>query len=149
MVGVKILKWAFLILAVVCLAAIGIMYGYKAWLLGAFVMLGSLLWTSMQFLIEALGNKGWICAFMGRWKVMGFLILMVLIIAPIMCSIFLYDSTDIFYFNPKKNYEKWDNLNWLGVWCGTIALIIAFYPVVVCRGIYELFHWLFTVGRKK
>ena len=58
MVGVKILKWAFLILAVVCLAAIGIMYGYKAWLLGACVMLGSLMWTSMQFLIEALGNNG-------------------------------------------------------------------------------------------
>lgn len=58
MVSVKILKWAFLILAVVCLTAIGFIYGYEALLLGACVMLGSLLWTSMQFLISALENKG-------------------------------------------------------------------------------------------
>ena len=48
MKGVKILKWIFWILAFVCLAAIGILYGLKVWCLGAGVMIGSSLCETMS-----------------------------------------------------------------------------------------------------
>lgn len=78
-------------------------------------------------------------------------ILACLITLPICFTVLfsLYLDLKNISFNPKRNYEKWDNLNWLGVWCGTIALIIAFYPVVISRGICELSRWMFTVGRKR
>lgn len=68
-----------------------------------------------------------------------------------MISIYaFYDGyIDFYRFNPQYNYEKWDNLNWLGVWCGTILIIILFYPAAICYVVYRLFRWLFTVGRKK
>ena len=77
------------------------------------------------------------------------LILPMLIFLPILIAIGVDDDWKDISFNPKCNYKKWDNLNWLGVWCGTIILIIAFYPIIISRVIYNLFHWLFTVGRKK
>lgn len=64
-------------------------------------------------------------------------------------SLFSLINMDYSYFNPIRNRERWDNLNWLGIWCGTILIIMLFYPVAICYGIYNLFHWLFTVGRKK
>ena len=77
------------------------------------------------------------------------LILFVFIFLPILYSISLYDSVDCISFSPKHNYEEWDNLNWFGVWCGTIALIISWYPVAIYRMMRNLFIWIFTVGRKK
>lgn len=78
-----------------------------------------------------------------------FIVLPITIILSIIYSICIYDSEDWISFNPKQNYEKWDNLNWFWVWCGTIALIIAWYPVAIYRAIRKLLYWLFTVGRKK
>ena len=49
-----------------------------------------------------------------------------------------------FAFNLKANYEKWDSLNWFGVWVFTISYWIVFLPFTIIALIY----WLFTVGRK-
>lgn len=49
-----------------------------------------------------------------------------------------------FAFNLKTNYEKWDTLNWFGVWVFTILYWIVFLPFTIIALIY----WIFTVGRK-
>ena len=49
-----------------------------------------------------------------------------------------------FAFNLKANYEKWDTLNWFGVWVFTILYWIVFLPFTIITFIY----WIFTVGRK-
>lgn len=47
-------------------------------------------------------------------------------------------------FNLKENYERWEKLNWFGVWFFTICYWIAFLPFTIMALIY----WIFTVGRK-
>ena len=51
---------------------------------------------------------------------------------------------DVFYFNPKENYNRWYRLNWFGVWVFTILYWIAFLPFTIIALIY----WIFTTGRK-
>lgn len=77
-----------------------------------------------------------------------FFIIFTLIAA--MFSLYSYEiGMDYSYFNPKCNYKRWDNLNWLGVLCGTLFIIVMFYPACLCCAVYKLFYWIFTVGRKK
>jgi hypothetical protein len=47
-------------------------------------------------------------------------------------------------FNLKANYERWNALNWFGVWVLTILYWIAFLPFTIIA----LICWIFTVGRK-
>lgn len=42
-------------------------------------------------------------------------------------------------FNPRKNYKRWDGLNWFGVWFFTIVYWIVFLPFGIAIGIYKLF----------
>lgn len=61
-----------------------------------------------------------------------------------MCfSIFTLLADGKLFFNPFKNYEKWYELNWFGVWTITILYWIMFLPVSIMLGIYKLF----TIGR--
>lgn len=50
-----------------------------------------------------------------------------------------------FAFNLKSNYEKWYELNLLGVWFFTILYWLAFLPFTIIA----LIVWIFTVGRKQ
>ena len=49
-----------------------------------------------------------------------------------------------FAFNLEANYEKWNILNWFGVWFFTILYWIVFLPFTILA----LICWIFTVGRK-
>lgn len=51
---------------------------------------------------------------------------------------------DLSVFNPIRNYDKWDDLNWFGVGVMTLLFNIFFIPYAICYWIYKLF----TVGRK-
>ena len=53
-------------------------------------------------------------------------------------------NLDMTTFDPTRNYEKWKNFNWVGVWAGTIFLHIIYLPLAICYWVYRLL----TVGRK-
>lgn len=52
------------------------------------------------------------------------------------------------YFNPIENYEKWDEMNWLGVWVFTIIYWIVFLPLSILVGVTTGLYKLFTFGRR-
>jgi len=53
--------------------------------------------------------------------------------------------SDLYFFNPIRNYKKWKSLNFLGVGFFTILLHILFPHMAIIYWIYVLF----TFGRKK
>lgn len=55
---------------------------------------------------------------------------------------------DDHYFNPIENYEKWDEMNWLGVWVFTIIYWIVFLPLSILVGVTTGLYKLFTFGRR-
>ena len=69
-----------------------------------------------------------------------------LILFLLICSIVLGISLniDLEIFNPIRNYNEWDNLNWLGIFVITLLLNIIFIPYAIGYWIYKLF----TIGRK-
>lgn len=52
------------------------------------------------------------------------------------------------FFNPFKNYEKWDCFNWVGVWILTILYWIIFLPMSIILGALYGIYKLFTIGRR-
>lgn len=58
---------------------------------------------------------------------------------------YLFYNDDL--FNPITNYEKWNDLNWVGVWTITILIIIIFLPFFIIHLLFKLLYWMFTVGR--
>lgn len=52
------------------------------------------------------------------------------------------------YFNPIENYEKWNEMNWLGVWVFTIIYWIVFLPLSILVGVTTVLYKLFTFGRR-
>lgn len=57
---------------------------------------------------------------------------------------FVKDWGDLSIFNPKRNYDKWETLNWFGIIVITLFLNIIFIPYAVIYWVYILF----TIGRK-
>ena len=52
---------------------------------------------------------------------------------------------DLSIFNPIRNYNKWNKINWFGVIVATVLLNIGF-------PLYALVYWVYklvTVGRKQ
>lgn len=43
------------------------------------------------------------------------------------------------FFNPIRNYEQWDKMNWFGVIFCTIAINIILFPYAIAYWIYKLF----------
>lgn len=54
------------------------------------------------------------------------------------------NENDISFFNPVRNYKKWVQFNWFGIFFITLFLNIILLPYAVCYWIYKLF----TIGRK-
>ena len=52
------------------------------------------------------------------------------------------------YFNPVKNYENWDSLNWFGVSVFTLLINIAFLPMAILYWVFKFFAFIFTVRRR-
>lgn len=67
------------------------------------------------------------------------------------CLVWLFYTSILvneIYFNPIGNYEKWDSMNWFGVWFLTILYWIVFFaPTIICV-VWIGFYKLFTVGRR-
>lgn len=49
------------------------------------------------------------------------------------------------FFNPIRNYEQWNKMNWFGIIFCTIAVNVILFPYAICYWIYKLF----TTGRKE
>lgn len=66
------------------------------------------------------------------------------------------DSEEAFtIFNPVRNYEQWDAMNWFGVGVVTLLLNVIFIPCSIFYWVYKIIeivvyciYWLFTVGRR-
>lgn len=59
--------------------------------------------------------------------------------------VFALNADDLSFFNPIRNYKKWDCMNWFGTIFFTLLLNIIF-PV------YSIGYWFYklcTVGRNK
>ncbi len=66
-----------------------------------------------------------------------------------MCfAIFTLLADGELFFNPFANYEKWDSLNWFGVWTLTILYWIMFFPMSIILGAFYGIYKLFTIGRR-
>lgn len=73
---------------------------------------------------------------------MGTISELIFVISLIKLVIFLYVE-DFSFFNPIRNYKKWNRMNWFGVIFFTLLLTIIF-PV------FALGYWFYklcTVGR--
>ena len=51
---------------------------------------------------------------------------------------------DLNAFNPIRNYNEWNKINWFGVIIGTILLHLIYIPLAI----YYWCYILVTVGRK-
>jgi len=54
------------------------------------------------------------------------------------------NQLDLTIFNPFRNYEKWNSMNWFGVIFFTVVLNIIFPVLSICYWFYKLC----TYGRK-
>lgn len=57
------------------------------------------------------------------------------------------ELNDFSFLNPIVNYKEWTSFNWFGVIVCTLFLNILWLPYAIIYWIYELIHFLFTVGR--
>lgn len=62
--------------------------------------------------------------------------------------VFTAHCNDDHYFNPIENYEKWHEMNWLGVWVFTIIYWIVFLPISILVGVTTGLYKAFTFGRR-
>ena len=68
---------------------------------------------------------------------------------------FAATTRDFSMFNPIRNYEEWESMNWFGVGVTTLLLNIIFIPCALLYWMFKIIeiicicvYYIFTVGRE-